>query len=190
MHLFSVYLAGPIRYNPQTDKIDSYDIEWRNYAYERLKSFFNLYNPVEFNADVRNDIRAYGFNDSFVQKKLYDNDIEMIEESDVLIANLLPYDHDNYPSLGTLYEIGYANKFIPVIIICSEDSLIRENPMYYACHKVDNIDEAINKAIDLFYGDIARQSKIVHNFIRTFYNSVYEVEALFDNRKHDDDEDE
>jgi nucleoside 2-deoxyribosyltransferase len=176
--LFNVYLAGPIRYNPQTDKIDSYDVDWRKYVEYRLEDLFNVCNPIEFNEQVRDDIRVYGFINDEIQKKLYNNDICLIDQPHIMIANLLPYDHDNYPSLGTLYEIGYARRCIPVVIICSEDSLIRQNPMYYDCCKVNNIDDSIKKVIEIIYGDISIES--INDLITKFQKTMSEYDYAFD----------
>jgi nucleoside 2-deoxyribosyltransferase len=111
----SVYLAGAIR----TEQ----DYVWRKDFVREFKNKFLFRIP--------SDIITMGVNKGMGQFNptaymTYRTDIDLIDRSEIVVANLLPM-ADGYPSIGTLFEVGYARAKGKLLFIVA-DAKRKEHP--------------------------------------------------------------
>ena len=110
----SVYLAGPIR--SQDDYI------WRKRFTEEYMNELVFRIPSDIITMDLNKLRKFGP----ASYMTYRTDLDLIDRSDMVVANLLPMD-TGYPAIGTLFEIGYARAKGKLIFIVA-DGKRKEHP--------------------------------------------------------------
>lgn len=133
-----IYLAGPIRINTEKRCINSYDIMWRE---EVKKELMNIYVLAKIFSPLDNNYFEFTKENL---SKIKDYDLNMINRSNLVIANLIPYTRDSYSCFGTLYEIGYSSKSNKKIIIVCEEKLKQKLdivPLYHNIPKVTSFKE-------------------------------------------------
>jgi nucleoside 2-deoxyribosyltransferase len=113
----AVYLAGPIR--------TAEDYVWRKRFTEEYAGRFLFRIPsdiVTAGMKVNDGLTVFGPKAYMT----YRTDLDLIDRSDILVANLLPM-ADGYPAIGTLFELGYARAKGKLIFIVADDKR-KEHP--------------------------------------------------------------
>jgi nucleoside 2-deoxyribosyltransferase len=108
------YLAGPIR--------GVEDYIWRKNFTQEYADDLLFRIPSDVITMDLTKLRSFGP----AAYMTYRTDLDLIDRSEIIVANLLPM-ADNYPAIGTLFELGYArakNKL--VFLIC--DKKRKEHP--------------------------------------------------------------
>jgi nucleoside 2-deoxyribosyltransferase len=114
-NLPAVYLAGPIR--------DECDYIWRKEFVEEYAGKFLFRIPSDI---ITSDITKANLEKGKLRKfgpaayMTYRTDLDLIDRSDVIVANLLPM-ASGYPAIGSLFEIGYARAKGKLIFIVADD---------------------------------------------------------------------
>ena len=111
----SVYLAGPIR--------GVEDYQWRKEFTERYGDLFHYLIPSDVVTTDWKKLREF----RPAAYMTYRTDLDMIDRCDTVIMNLLAHTKDNYPAVGTLFELGYARAKGKLILMVAEDKL-RSHP--------------------------------------------------------------
>lgn len=127
----SIYLAGPF--------FSEQEVYWVNYVRKELElRNIKVLSPLHENGIV-------ALNSSYEErKKVYNLDIDLLEDADMVIALL---DHDDP---GTCFEIGYAvKKNIPVIGLRTSTEYLN-NMIYCGCIKVFNSIEEIIEEVKTY----------------------------------------
>jgi len=89
-----IYIAGPDVFEPDSIQIGKrYSKLCQEYGF---KGLYPLDNVVDFNQDKHS-----------IAKDIYDANVELINEADIVIANLNPFRGKEADS-GTIWETGYA----------------------------------------------------------------------------------
>jgi len=110
----TVYLAGAIR-GPE-------DYVWRKQFVEEYKDELLFRIPSDLATLDVSKLRKFGP----AAYMTYRTDLDLIDRSDIVVANLLPM-ADGYPSIGTLFEIGYSRAKGKLIFIVA-DAKRKEHP--------------------------------------------------------------
>jgi nucleoside 2-deoxyribosyltransferase len=108
------YLCGPIR--------DDRDYLWRKEFVEEYEGRMQFRIPSDIITDDLSKLSRF----SPASYMTYRTDLDLIDRSDILVANLLPM-ADGYPAIGSLFEIGYARAKGKLIFIVA-DSKRKEHP--------------------------------------------------------------
>lgn len=135
-----VYLAGPIR--------GTEDYVWRKKFVEEYEDELSFLIPFD-NAVVQTNLQP-GFKPGGYMA--YRMDLDLIDRSDMLVANLLPM-ADGYPAIGTLFEIGYARAKGKLIFIVA-DSIRKQHPF-------------LAFGADALYPNFEELSKFLHQYLAT-----------------------
>lgn len=110
----SVYLAGPIAGLAYDDATD-----WRNEAIEEIVGLgYEVFSPMREKSELREVYKGKVLDPTadLDMGGPFGRDIFDIDRSDVVLANLIAMDT---PSIGTMFELGYAykgGKFILVVM--------------------------------------------------------------------------
>jgi nucleoside 2-deoxyribosyltransferase len=111
----SIYLAGPIR--------DKNDYKWRQTFTEKYGPQFNYLIPSDVVTEDWAKLRQF----RPAAYMTYRTDLDLISRCDMVVMNLLPHTQDNYPAIGTLFELGYCRAQGKLILIVADDKL-RSHP--------------------------------------------------------------
>jgi nucleoside 2-deoxyribosyltransferase len=104
----TVYLAGAIR-GPE-------DYVWRKQFVEEYKDELLFRIPSDLATLDVSKLRKFGP----AAYMTYRTDLDLIDRSDIVVANLLPM-ASGYPSMGTMFEIGYSRAKGKLIFIVADD---------------------------------------------------------------------
>ena len=142
--MIEVYLAGRM-----SGKTVEEAMAWRR----EFTSFFaeskyvGIHNPCYLLSEVLEpkevlNERAPDIHHYFDGPASYQRDLWMIDKSHVVVANLVG---DDWMSIGTLFELGYAKKAGKLIVaIAGKNDYARKHLFIEnACTLVENIDDAI-----------------------------------------------
>jgi nucleoside 2-deoxyribosyltransferase len=110
----SCYLAGAIR-GPE-------DYIWRKQFVEEYKDELLFRIPSDLVTRDISKLRKFGS----AAYMTYRTDLDLIDRSDIVVANLLPM-ASGYPSMGTMFEIGYSRAKGKLIFIIA-DAKRKEHP--------------------------------------------------------------
>lgn len=111
----AVYLAGPIRTEA--------DYRWRKEFVAEYEGELQFRIPSDI---LSKDVKKANQKDGNLRKfgpaayMTYRTDLDLIERSDMIVANLLPM-AEGYPAIGTLFEIGYARAKGKLIFIVADE---------------------------------------------------------------------
>lgn len=101
MSKLKVYLAGAIRSDHPED------FEWRQKAIEILSPVAIILNPLAGKWTTDDDFKWRMSGLPTYSKTIVRSDMFFVQSCDAMIANVKSLD-DNYPSIGTMFEIGYG----------------------------------------------------------------------------------
>ena len=146
MNRGTVYLVGPIRglsYEEATG--------WRNQAKKELEDCgFTVLNPMSGKENLKGT-EDIGVNlktgDEAKNQYIYFSDIHRVNESNIILANMLPKSYR--PPIGSMFEIGYAVAKDKTVILVTDDLYLQKHPFIeYTCIVVPTLEDAytlINK---------------------------------------------
>ena len=110
----TAYLAGAIR-GPE-------DYIWRKQFVEEYQDELLFRIPSDLVTSDMSKLRKFGS----AAYMTYRTDLDLIDRSDIIIANLLPM-AEGYPSEGTMFEIGYS-RAKGKLIFAVADAKRKEHP--------------------------------------------------------------
>lgn len=147
----TVYLGGPIR-RDDNHEIDQRDTQWRHLFTKVLKEIgVSTFDPcVESMKSLSKDNQKIPHHLSIpdhVREEIYNNDIRGLHQSCMAVFNFDAFDNDNYPALGSLFEIGWMTNAHKLCIISSNDGRLRNNPMYYTNTFVSTVEEMLTQTL-------------------------------------------
>lgn len=102
--MLKFYLAGAIR--------GSQDYQWRKIVADKYQDRLTTFSPSDIGIADAEKLRKFGGSAYMT----YRTDLNLIDQADGLIVNLLAMD-EGYPSIGTLFEVGYARAKGKLILI-------------------------------------------------------------------------
>ena len=105
----TIYLCGPIR--------GAHDYVWRKQFVEEYKDELTFRIPSDVVTMDVEKLRKFGP----AAYMTYRTDLDLIDRSDMLVANLLPM-AEGYPAIGSLFEIGYARAKGKLIFIVADNT--------------------------------------------------------------------
>ena len=139
-----VYLCGPM-----TGR--EIDREWRTYAAAFLhRHGIGVLDPTAGvdNESIGNGGLEYEGKLAPIDHALRDRG--MVENCDILLGHF-PYLPTDRPSIGSLWECGWADAMGKAVIISSHLACVRDHLFCraFAYHITEHIDEAMNRIVDL-----------------------------------------
>lgn len=144
-----VYLGGPIR-RDENHNILVQDTEWRNFFTSQLsKMGIETFDPCVQSKKLIKQLQKKSNGGELpeptvmpqeIREEIYKNDLKGLDASYIGVFNLSGF-CDGYPTIGSLWELGYLTAQNKAIIAYSRNERLRANPMLQAVTFVDDVPQ-------------------------------------------------
>jgi|SRR5208283_2344435 len=162
----SCYLAGPIR--------GVEDYVWRKAMTEEYANELVFRIPSDIVTMDLTKLRKFGP----ASYMTYRTDLDLIDRSDMVIANLLPM-ADGYPAIGSLIEIGYARAKNKLIFVVA-DGVRKEHPfLAFGADGLYRDFETLGTFLHKYLGVLNGQCPVFEKLEEAPLETLTEFEGLY-----------
>jgi len=146
-----LYLAGAIR----TDRGDE-DYKWRRAFAAQLGDRAICMVPSDAGVADGNKLRRF----TGSAYMTYRTDLQLIQQSDIVVANLLPL-NDGYPSIGTMFELGFARAHEKHILAVAGANFAAHPFVAFGCDGVFSDVSQLHEYLEQYLEVVAGHSRLL-----------------------------